>query len=137
MGFSFRELGFREKTGPGDFTMGVARPSSGPLELAVEHLPNAIAVTGVSSARKRDVKIIGIDGIQPSPSNIAKGDYPLYRPLYLTMSKDPDPAVRRFVGFALSEEGQRIIREQQTVNLKMGKGLSDPWSGDFFTPEEG
>lgn len=132
VGYSFRELGFREQTGPGDFTSGVARKSSGPLETAVEHLPNAFAVTGVSSARKRDVKVIGINGIEPSPENIASGDYPYYRPLYLTVPKDPDPAVERFVEFALSDEGQRIIKEQDTVNLEMGGTLDNPWGDDTF-----
>ncbi|HKJ72417.1 MAG TPA: phosphate ABC transporter substrate-binding protein [Gammaproteobacteria bacterium] len=135
VGFSFRELGFRQKTGTGDFTMGVARKSSGPLEVAVEHLPNAFAVTGVSSARKRDVKIIGVDGIEPTPENIAAGKYTLFRPLYLTMPKDPDPAVKQFVDFALSKEGQQIIREQGTVNLEMGSHLDNPWGGDTFQPE--
>ncbi|MEF8792996.1 substrate-binding domain-containing protein [Thiohalorhabdus sp.] len=135
VGYSFRELGFREKTGPGDFTAGVARKSSGPLEMAVEHLPNAFAITGVSSARKRDIKIIGIDGIEPSPENIASGDYPYYRPLYLTTPKDPDPAVKQFVEFALSDEGQRIIQEQKTVNLEMGSTLDNPWGDDTFERE--
>ena len=135
VGYSFRELGFREKTGTGDFTSGVGRKSSGPLEVAVEHLPNAFAVTGVSSAKKRDVKIISVDGIAPTPENIAGGDYPLFRPLYITVPKDPDPAVQRFVDFALSAEGQQIIREQGTVNLEMGSHLKNPWGGDTFTPE--
>lgn len=135
VGFSFRELGFREKTGPGDFTSGVARKSSGPLETAVEHLPNAFAVTGVSSAKKRDVKIIGVDGIAPSPENIATGKYPLFRPLYLTVPHNPDPAVERFVEFALSDAGQEIIREEGTVNLQMGRHLNNPWGGATFQPE--
>ncbi|MFB6260981.1 MAG: substrate-binding domain-containing protein, partial [Thiohalorhabdaceae bacterium] len=89
----------------------------------------------VSSARKRDVKIIGIDGIEPSPENIASGEYPFYRPLYLTVPKDPDPAVERFVEFALSDEGQRIIREEETVNLEMGKTLDNPWNGNTFSQD--
>ena len=97
----------------------------------MENLPNAIAVTGVSSARKRDVKIIGVDGIQPSPENLADGEYPLYRPLYLTIPQDPEPEVKEFMEFALSEEGQRIIAEQGTVNLEMGQHLKNPWGGDY------
>jgi len=135
VGFSFRELGFRETTGPGDFTMGVSRKSSGPLEMAVEHLPNGFAMTGVSSAKKRDVKIIGVDGVEPSPENIATGKYPLFRPLYLTVPENPDPMAKRFVEFALSDTGQEIIRKQGTVNLSMGRQLNNPWGGDTFQPE--
>ncbi|MFA9459723.1 phosphate ABC transporter substrate-binding protein [Thiohalorhabdus methylotrophus] len=136
VGYSFRELGFRESTGAGDFARGLARKSSGPLEMAVEHVPDAIAVTGVSSARKRDVKIIGVDGKAASAENIANGDYPLYRPLYLTVPRDPEPAVQRFLDFALSDEGQRIIAEQGTVNLEMGRNLDNPWGGDYIEPPQ-
>jgi len=134
VGYSFRELGFRKTTGAGDFTHGLARHSSGPVEVAVEHVPDAIAVTGVSSARKRNVKIIGVDGISPSPKNVASGKYPLYRPLYLTVPRHPSPAVQKFVDFALSDAGQRIIADQDTVNLQMGKGLHNPWGGDHVKP---
>ncbi|MFP4614836.1 MAG: phosphate ABC transporter substrate-binding protein [Thiohalorhabdus sp.] len=129
VGLAFRELGFRETTGAGDFTKGLAHRSSGPLEIAVEKMPDAIAVTGASSARKRDVKTLDLDGVAPSAENIAQGEYPLYRPLFLTVSKDPETEVERFVDFALSEEGQGIIADEGTVNLEMGKGIDNPWGG--------
>jgi len=48
--------------------------SSGPLEKGVEKDPLALAITGVSSARKRDVKIISIEGYTPSYENVLKGN---------------------------------------------------------------
>ncbi|SCY41423.1 phosphate ABC transporter substrate-binding protein [Thiohalorhabdus denitrificans] len=131
VGYAFRELGFRKTTGSGDFTQGLARQSSGPLETAVEKLPDAMAVTGVSSAKKREVKLLALDGVKPTPENIASAEYPLYRPLYLTVSKDPKPVVQRFVDFALSAEGQRIIADEGTVNLEMGEAIDNPWGGDY------
>lgn len=129
VGYSFRELGFPQATGGGKFTKGIGRASSGPLELAVENLSNAIAVTGASSARKREVKILKVDGIAPSPDNIASGRYPFHRPLYLTVPRNPASEAEAFVEFALSDEGQRIVREQGTVNLEMGQSLGNPWGG--------
>jgi len=136
VGYSFRELGFRQTTGSGDFTHGLARKSSAPLETAVENLPGAIAVTGVSSARKRDVKLLKMEGKAPSPENITSGDYPLYRPLYLAVPRDPSPTVKRFMEFALSAEGQQVIADQGTVNLEMGSDLDNPWGGDYIKPSE-
>jgi len=136
VGYSFRELGFRQTTGAGDFTHGLARKSSGPLETAVENLPGAIAVSGVSSARKRDVKLLKMEGKSPSPENITSGNYPLYRPLYLAVPRDPGPAVKRFVDFALSAEGQQVIADQGTVNLEMGSGLDNPWGSDYVKPTQ-
>jgi phosphate transport system substrate-binding protein len=92
-------------------------PSSGPLEKNVEKNPNAIAVTGIASAHKRDFKILKLEGRDPSFENIRTGKYLLYRPLYLvnnkhsTNSKESD----RFIQFALGPKGREIIRKNQVV----------------------
>ena len=91
--------------------------SSGPLEKAVTETPYSVAITGVSSARKRDVKFINLEGVYPSYENIASGDYQLYRPLFLIT----DPAgpnkdnVQGFIDYALSDEGRQVIRKNGTV----------------------
>lgn len=91
--------------------------SSGPLEKAVEENPNALAVTGVSSARKRNVKLLSLNGKAPDYEHIRKGEYLLYRPLYITFN----PAhpqyreVKRFIDFAHSRAGREIIRHTGSV----------------------
>lgn len=102
--------------------------SSGPLEKAVEKDPLAMGITGISSARKRNVKILNFDGKIPSYENVAKGKYTLYRPLYLVTSASPSPKVKAFIKFATSKEGRKIIRNNGTVPYKdapqlMGKML--------------
>jgi phosphate transport system substrate-binding protein len=48
--------------------------------------------------------------------------------LYLTINKTKTTKqARDFVDFVLSDEGQKIISEQGTVNLAEGKGLVDKW----------
>ncbi|MBD3670418.1 MAG: phosphate ABC transporter substrate-binding protein [Gammaproteobacteria bacterium] len=89
--------------------------SSGPLERAVETDPLAMGITGISSARKRDVKIIGFDGKEPTYENVKSGDYGLYRPLYLVTSPTPSKKVKEFVKFATSRDGRDIIRNNGTV----------------------
>jgi phosphate transport system substrate-binding protein len=91
--------------------------SSGPLEKAVEQNPNAIAVTGVSSAHKRQVKLLKLNGKAPTYENIRSGAYLLYRPLYIT-SNPAHPQyreVKRFITFAHSREGREIIRRAGAV----------------------
>ncbi len=93
-------------------------PSSGPLEKAVEKRPWALGVSGISSARKRKVKLLSLEGKAPTYENIRKGDYLLYRPLYITYLPSHNPKIkeiRRFIAFAHSLEGRRIIREQGVV----------------------
>ncbi len=91
--------------------------SSGPLEKAVEKDPDAIAMTGISSARKRNVDILALNGKRPTYDNIRDGKYVLYRPLYLVINPDsPKIAeVNRFVQFIYSPEGRRVIRRNGVV----------------------
>ena len=91
--------------------------STGPIEKAVVKDINAIAVTGISSARKRKVKNLKLDGKAPTYENIRQGEYGLYRPLYLALNKRGKNAdeVNKFIAFAHSGEGREIIRNNGTV----------------------
>lgn len=91
--------------------------SSGPLEKAVVKDINAIGITGISSARKRKVKNLKLDGKEPSYDNIRQGEYGLYRPLYLAMNRSGAKfkEVDKFIKYAHSREGRDIIRNNGTV----------------------
>jgi len=91
--------------------------SSGPLEQAVTGEPNAIAISGISSAKKRDIKILELDGKYPSYENVQSGNYLLYRPLYLVYNESSPNAeqIKDFIQFADSEEGRDVIRKNGTV----------------------
>lgn len=97
--------------------------SSGPVERKVEKRRNAIGISGVSSAKRRKVKMISLEGIAPSKANVASGTYPFYRPLYLMTKGDPQGEVKIFIDWLLSTEGQKVVSEQGTVNLSEGKNL--------------
>ncbi len=104
--------------------------SSGPLERNLEKrksLQFGIGVTGISSAKKTKLKVLKIDGNGPTKEGIASGLYPMFRPLYMTLNKNPDAQSKVFVDFVLSKEGQEIISSQGTVNLAQGKKLEAKW----------
>ncbi|WP_163830878.1 substrate-binding domain-containing protein [Spartinivicinus ruber] len=102
--------------------------STGPLEKATIEYEGAIAINGISSAKKIDVKFIGIDGFIPTKENIMKGKYPFFRPLYIAVQKNDDnQEVKKLVQFILSGEGQQIISDEGTINLKEGLVLVDKW----------
>jgi len=94
--------------------------SSGPLEKAVVANKNAVGVTGVSSARLRDVKILKLDGVEPSVKNVRAGKYSIYRPLYITYNPDSPRIddVRRFIDFTHSIEGRKVMKENGVVPYK-------------------
>jgi len=115
VGHTIRKLLFGDETI--DFKPSASFKSSGPLEKAVEENPNAIAMTGISSARKRDFKIVNLEGKDPSYANIKDGKYLLYRPLYIVTNRQSDnlAAVKDFLAFAHSREGREIIRKNGAV----------------------
>jgi phosphate transport system substrate-binding protein len=92
--------------------------SSGIVEQMVEETPEGFATTGYSSARKRGVKMLKVDGVAPTATNIVGGRYALKRPLYILISTHPTPEVRRFVDFVLSKAGQQFIRSQGVAPLR-------------------
>lgn len=101
----------------------IIEKSTTPLEKRVEKDPHAIAFTGVSSARKRNVMLVNLDGQIPSYENIAAGRYALVRPLYLVVPKIPSAEVAEFARYATGAAGQTVIKNAGTVNLADGSNL--------------
>jgi phosphate transport system substrate-binding protein len=65
-------------------------------------------------ADQRTARVLAIDGITPEAAN-----YPLQRPLFYAYRKPADPAVRAFLGYALSPTGR------SRIDLAVG-GHKDP-----------
>ncbi len=100
-----------------EFVANKTFDSTGPLEQALEEDPNAIAITGISSARKRNLKMVNLNGKDPSYENIKNGDYMLYRPLYLAYNRGSakEEEVKKFIQFCHGRAGQQIMRNNGTV----------------------
>jgi len=65
------------------------------------------------------VKVLTVDGIKPTKQTIAKGKYPVSRPLFLFTNGYPKlgSMVHEFCTFYLSEEGQEIVEAKGFVPL--------------------
>jgi phosphate transport system substrate-binding protein len=96
----------------------LAMASTGIVEQMVETTPEGFATTGYTSARKRNVKMLRVNGVQPTTKNIIHGKYPMKRPLFLLLHRDPKPETRKFVDFVLSVEGQQYLRSLNVVSLR-------------------
>lgn len=99
--------------------------SSGKIEKAIEEDPNGLAVSGISSSRHRDLRILSLDGAQPTMDDLKAGHYHLYRILFLVAPPNyaTDPDLKAFVDFALSLEGQRVIQAAGTLPYHRGIAL--------------
>lgn len=90
--------------------------TAGEVEARVASLPGAIGYVGFGNV-KNDIKVLAIDGVQPSPQAARDGSYRLQRPLLLLSGPLSRPLSRSFVEFALSDEGQRIVAAQGWVSV--------------------
>jgi phosphate transport system substrate-binding protein len=93
--------------------------------------PGCIGYVGLGYVQK-DVKVMSLDGIFPSPENVRLKKYPLARALYLYLSRPPEGKVQDFLEFVLSEEGQRLVAEEGfiPVNLEEKEGNLVVSNGD-------
>lgn len=114
VGRTIRELVFANYNQ--EFKSSYVVKSSGPVEKGVLKNKNGMGISGYSSAKKRDLKLLKLDGKAPNYENIKNGSYALYRPLYLVIKRNNKTSlVRDFIKYAVSREGQDIIRAQGTV----------------------
>ena len=77
--------------------------------------PSAVGYASVGYLRPQ-VRSLSIEGISPTPENLARGAYHLIRPVYLVSPYlVPDEAMdeaQRFAIFVLSEEGQSAVAQR-------------------------
>lgn len=67
-------------------------------------------VTGITQAP--NVKMLTIDGVEPTTENITNGTYPIIADFYAIYRKDDDnPNIQILIDWILSEEGQTIVEE--------------------------
>lgn len=76
----------------------------------VSSSPGCIGYVGLGYVRE-SVKVVALDGVLPSWDTVRTRKYPLSRPLYLYLDRPPEGAIKDFLNFVLSEEGQRIVAE--------------------------
>ena len=95
------------------------------LEQALARNPDAIAMTGVSSARLGEFKTVNLDGVAPSVDNIKTGSYGLYRPLYLAYNPaNPDAeSVKDFISYINSKAGREVMHNNGVVPYREAMAL--------------
>ena len=66
-----------------------------------------------------NVKMISVDGVEPTKENITNGTYPIITPLYAVTYKDnPNENVKRLIDWILSDEGQELIEKTGYARIK-------------------
>jgi phosphate transport system substrate-binding protein len=118
---------FNEEVLSGDDFRTDTQQLAGSSEIveAVVNDPNGIGYVGVaySEARRDEVRTVSVrkaegeEAYQPTAVNIASGDYPISRYLYVYTDGVPQGAVAGYLKFILSGEGQRIAEKAGFIEL--------------------
>ena len=132
VGFTARQIIFEDEDA--DYVQdAIIKKSSGPVEKHIEKNTWAIGITGISSAKRRKVKVLSVDGNESTEDNIASGAYPTFRPLYITTNGEPTGEVKKFLDWLTSEKGQAVVTDCGTVTLAKGKGLKEKYQNWVHT----
>lgn len=100
----------------GDYcNKAVTRSTTNDLIGYIEKNENSIGYG--SMGFEGDVVHLKIDGIEPSEKNAQNDTYPITRYLHFFTTQAPKGAVKNFVNWVLSPEGQRIIKQSGFIPL--------------------
>lgn len=80
---------------------------------AIERLPGGLGTASLALLRseQRHAHAIAIDGVAPTPENLASGAYRYGKTMYFVTRENPPTAVTRFIEFAMSAAGRKILAE--------------------------
>jgi phosphate transport system substrate-binding protein len=95
----------------------ILHPSNGALRTAVSTTPAAIGYLSLGYLDK-SVKVLAVDGVEPTEANAASGKYPIVRPLGMLTRGEPTGAVKAWLDFILGDEGQKIVKEEGYIPVK-------------------
>ena len=88
------------------------------MKTLINNNPQAIGFVSMGSIDK-SIKAIELDGIKPTPDNIANGKYKLTRPFLIIYKKDHlEARAEKFLDYVLSKEGQQLIESYGYTAIK-------------------
>jgi len=125
IGLTARELLFKNKDT--DFYKDAKKvKSSGFVREAVGGDENSFAVDNIiSSSKDKNIKLLKVDGVEATKANVLSDKYTLRQALYLYLDEKPKDLAKKYIDFALSEDGQKIISKTGTANIEEATGKGD------------
>ena len=71
----------------------------------------SITTLALILSEKRSLRALALDGVEPTPANLASGRYPMVKHFYFVLPKAPSPAELDFVKFVASPPGREILEK--------------------------
>jgi phosphate transport system substrate-binding protein len=110
-----------KKAGTEEFSQeALLLPSSQDIADQIAQNEQAIGYYGMGylNETQQPVSVAKAEGepyVEPTVENVVDGSYPISRPLLMYTNGEPTGVVKEFIDFVLSEEGQKIVVEQDFV----------------------
>ena len=97
------------------YRRAVTQESNGAVLELVKH--DLYAIGYMSLGLAKDVKLLTVDGVEPTHENVINKSYALVRPFnFVTLRGQPiSPAAQTFIDFVLSEKSQRMLEREGLV----------------------
>lgn len=79
---------------------------------AAEELQGSFVHAGLSHVTERpNLRVVALDGVEPSVENLESGAYPYEKPLYIVYAPGSAEAAARLLEFLRSEPGRTLLRD--------------------------
>jgi len=95
----------------------LTQESNGAVKELVKGDPAAIGYMSLGLVGK-DLKVVAVDGIQPTVENVLAGRYNLVRPLLFVTKGAATPSAQKFINFVLSPQGQNLLATEGLVKIR-------------------
>lgn len=96
-----------------DHPKGLAKLLTAPD--AITYAPYGIAQAMI--AKGAGLRLLALDGVEPTPANIQAGTYAVTRPCLLLVKGEPAGALKDFIDFLVSPAGQQVVESCDYVPL--------------------
>jgi phosphate transport system substrate-binding protein len=91
-------------------TSAITQASTGAVVTTVASDPNAIGYASYGIVKENAaIKLISVEGAETSAENIYAGSYKISRPYLMLTKEEPTGAVKEFIDFILSADGQAVV----------------------------
>lgn len=71
--------------------------------------------------RNKEIKLLAIDGVEPTKETIRANTYPITSEFYIVTSGEPEGNVRALIDWVLSDEGQALVEQAGYVPISSYK----------------
>ncbi|MGC9517514.1 MAG: phosphate ABC transporter substrate-binding protein [Methanomicrobiales archaeon] len=95
----------------------IIQSSTEAVKQSVAQDPNAIGYISLAHMSD-DVKALKVDGVEPSQATVQDGTYKIARPFLFITKGEPTGAVKAFIDWVLSAEGQKVVEGEGIVPNK-------------------